>query len=83
MITPYAQVDTVATPYKLVLRTRRYEINGQVYNIIKHFLRDGRSYELSRGVTNCQTVRIDGKQEWGAGLTWKQAEEKVEKELGK
>ena len=73
----YAGVDTRQSPSgKLVLRTRRYNVNGTVYNIIKHFLHGG-CYQLSVNTGVDKPVRgetVNGEIEWGRGLTWKQAE---------
>ena len=75
--------DTRQSPSgKLVARMRRYEVNGQVYNLIKNFFNHKFMLTKFRNPDNflrgVETVFVERRAEWGEGLTWKQAEKIAE-----
>lgn len=83
MLNQFAEVVTRQTPSnKIVLRTRKYDVEGNTYCIIKHFLRDG-CFSLTKyhPTYGYMYVKVDGKQEWGAGISWKQAEKIAERTI--
>jgi hypothetical protein len=84
MMTLYAGVDTRQSPSgKLVLRTRKYSVESKgEFALVKHFLRDGvYCLTYNHPVHGYMFVKVDGQTEWGAGLTWKQAEKIAERRI--
>jgi hypothetical protein len=81
MMKLYAGVDTRQSPSgKLVLRTRKYSVETKgEFALVKHFLRNGvYCLTYNHPTLGYVFVKVDGQTEWGAGLTWKQAEKIAE-----